>query len=83
MMQQEPRLPAAPGDLRHLDPLALTLDIAARLQTMTAAFSDAQAGVTHLAAWSYDGGGLLDTVLAEDPAKVWAATARTFKRLRA
>lgn len=49
MMQQDARLPAAPGDLRHLDPLALTLDIAARLQTMTAAFAAAQAGATQRA----------------------------------
>jgi hypothetical protein len=49
MMQQDARLPAAPGDLRHLDPMALTLDIAARLQTMTAAFAAAQAGATQRA----------------------------------
>jgi hypothetical protein len=38
----------------------------------------AQAGVTHLAAWSYDGGSLLDTVLAEDPTTVWNEVARAF-----
>jgi hypothetical protein len=42
----------------------------------------AQEGVTHLAAWSYDGGALLDTVLAEDPARVWAEVARIFKQIR-
>jgi hypothetical protein len=42
----------------------------------------ARAGATHLAAWSYDGGALLDTVLAEDPAQVWAATARAFRKVK-
>lgn len=40
------------------------------------------AGVTHVAAWSYDGGALLDPVLAEDPAQVWAETAKAFSALR-
>jgi hypothetical protein len=39
-------------------------------------------GVTHLAAWSYDGGALLDTVLAEDPPRVWAAVEKAFARYR-
>lgn len=42
----------------------------------------AEAGATHLAAWSFDGGELLDTVLAEDPKRVWAAVARAFSRYR-
>jgi hypothetical protein len=42
----------------------------------------AQAGVTHLAAWSFDGGALLDTVLAEDPAAVWRVVTRAFAKLR-
>ena len=37
-----------------------------------------KAGITHLAAWSYDGGELLDTVLAEDPAQVWNAVEKVF-----
>lgn len=40
------------------------------------------AGATHLAAWSYDGGALLDPVLSEDPARVWAEVAEAFSRVR-
>jgi hypothetical protein len=43
----------------------------------------AQAGVSHLAAWSFDGGALLDPVLAENPDRVWSETARAFAGLRA
>jgi hypothetical protein len=42
----------------------------------------AESGVTHIAAWSYDGGALLDPVLAEDPARVWAETAKAFSSLK-
>jgi hypothetical protein len=49
MMKQDARAPAAPGDLQRLDPMALTMDIAARLQTMTAAFAAAQAGAAQRA----------------------------------
>jgi hypothetical protein len=48
----------------------------------TALSAAVSAGATHLAAWSFDGGALLDPVLAEDPAAVWAATARAFARIR-
>jgi hypothetical protein len=40
-------------------------------------------GVTHIAAWSFDGGELLDPVLSERPADVWRTTENIFKRLRA
>jgi hypothetical protein len=40
------------------------------------------AGATHLAAWSYDGGALLDPVLSEDPARVWEEVAAAFAALR-
>ncbi|MCB4756872.1 MAG: hypothetical protein LHV69_07575 [Elusimicrobia bacterium] len=39
-------------------------------------------GVTHIAAWSYDGGELLDPVLSERPNDVWHVVEQTFKRLR-
>jgi hypothetical protein len=39
-------------------------------------------GVTHVAAWSYDGGELLDTVLAENPEKVWSAVEKSFSKYR-
>lgn len=41
------------------------------------------AGITHIAAWSYDGGELLDTVLAERPEEVWKVVEATYKTLRA
>lgn len=40
------------------------------------------AGITHVAAWSFDGGELLDTVLAERPEEVWAVVESTYKSLR-
>jgi hypothetical protein len=49
MMKQDARAPAAPGDLQRLDPLTLTMDIAARFQTITAAFAAAQAGAAQRA----------------------------------
>lgn len=42
----------------------------------------ARAGITHIAAWSFDGGELLDTVLAERPAEVWSVVEATYKALR-
>ena len=53
-------------------------------ETELAAACDAavKAGVTHLAAWSFDGGALLDTVLAEDPAKVWDVVEKIFQKIR-
>lgn len=41
-----------------------------------------QAGVSHVAAWSYDGGELLDTVLSENPPEVWRAVERAFRLIR-
>jgi hypothetical protein len=40
-------------------------------------------GVTHLAAWSFDGGELLDPVLSERPAEVWRSVEEVYKRIRA
>ncbi len=39
-------------------------------------------GVTHVAAWSYDGGELLDTVLSERPQLVWEEVERAYRRFR-
>ncbi|MCG3205655.1 MAG: hypothetical protein KCHDKBKB_02377 [Elusimicrobia bacterium] len=39
-------------------------------------------GISHIAAWSFDGGELLDTVLSERPDMVWAETERAFLRFR-
>jgi hypothetical protein len=42
----------------------------------------AEAGVTHLAAWSFDGGSLLDTVLAEDAAAVQKSLFKAFAKIK-
>jgi hypothetical protein len=39
-------------------------------------------GVTHVAAWSFDGGELLDSVLSERPEDVWNTVETAFKRFR-
>ena len=39
-------------------------------------------GVSHIAAWSFDGGEILDPVLAERPEKVWQAVEASYKRIR-
>jgi hypothetical protein len=38
--------------------------------------------ITHVAAWSFDGGEILDTVLAERPDDVWRAVEAAYKRFR-
>lgn len=40
-------------------------------------------GITHLAAWSFDGGELLDPVLSERPGEVWRSVENVYKRIRA
>jgi hypothetical protein len=50
------------------------------LQTAITAAADAK--VTHIAAWSFDGGELLDPVLSERPDKVWSEVEKAFLRLR-
>jgi hypothetical protein len=42
----------------------------------------AAAGVSHIAAWSYDGGALLDTVLADRPEVVWREVKKAFVNIR-
>ena len=49
----------------------------------TACRAAVSAGATHLAAWSFDGGALLDPVLSEDPARVWAEIEKAFTESRA
>jgi hypothetical protein len=48
----------------------------------TACRAAVEAGATHVAAWSYDGGALLDPVLSEDPPRVWAEVAAAFAALK-
>ena len=61
---------------------AMRLPRGAEGEIETACRAAVAAGATHLAAWSYDGGALLDPVLSEDPARVWAETERVFSALR-
>jgi hypothetical protein len=42
----------------------------------------AEAGISHVAAWSFDGGALLDPVLAESPGAVWLETSQALAALR-
>ncbi|HOW27499.1 MAG TPA: hypothetical protein PK876_03215 [Elusimicrobiota bacterium] len=42
----------------------------------------ARSGITHLAAWSHDGGAVLDTTLSEDPGKVWRTVKSSFQSIR-
>ena len=48
----------------------------------TAVQAAVDAGITHVAAWSYDGGELLDTVLSERPVEVWTQVEAAFRRYR-
>lgn len=61
---------------------AMRLPVGHEIEIDAACEAAIQQGVTHVAAWSFDGGELLDTVLAEDPKKVWEQVERTFKRFR-
>jgi len=38
--------------------------------------------IDYLAAWSFDGGELLDTVLAERPREIWKTVVKAFERIR-
>ncbi|MBI4395473.1 MAG: hypothetical protein HY548_00160 [Elusimicrobia bacterium] len=62
---------------------AMRLPKGAEWEIEKACLAASEAGVTHIAAWSYDGGALLDTVLAENPGEVWGAVQRAFLDLRA
>jgi hypothetical protein len=61
---------------------AMRLPAGAEKEIAQAVQSAAQAGATHVAAWSFDGGALLDPVLAENPSAVWDATSKAFAALR-
>lgn len=49
-----------------------------KIATQTAVDS----GITHIAAWSYDGGELLDPVLSVNPARVWGGVRSAFSSIR-
>lgn len=61
---------------------AMRLPSGTEEEIVRACQSAVQAGVTHVAAWSYDGGELLDTVLSENPPEVWKAVERAFRMIR-
>lgn len=42
----------------------------------------ARQGTDYIAAWSYDGGAILDPVLSEDPGAVWKTVKKTYQSIR-
>jgi hypothetical protein len=48
----------------------------------TAVREAAGQGTDYIAAWSYDGGELIDTVLSEDPETVWKTVKKVYTQLR-
>lgn len=73
---------ARPGQGSQVWVQAMRLPEGAEPEIGQAVRAAAAAGVTHIAAWSFDGGALLDPVLAENPARAWSETARAFAALR-
>jgi hypothetical protein len=61
---------------------AMRLSSGAEVEIAPAISAALQTGVTHIAAWSYDGGELLDTVLAENPAEVWRVVEQSFLSIK-
>ncbi|HMZ28005.1 MAG TPA: hypothetical protein PLM37_11860, partial [Elusimicrobiota bacterium] len=79
------RVAAVAGPLKKGNQIwiqAMRLPEGAEGEIETACRAAADAGATHITAWSYDGGALLDPVLSENPDRVWAAVARAFRSLR-
>jgi hypothetical protein len=61
---------------------AMRLPAGAESEVERACEAAAKEGATHLAAWSFDGGELLDPVLSERPGEVWKSVESVYKRLR-
>ena len=61
---------------------AMRLPKGAESEIRAACRAAVAAGATHLAAWSYDGGALLDPVLSEVPSRVWEEVAAAFAEVR-
>ncbi|MBI3291554.1 MAG: hypothetical protein HYZ73_01920 [Elusimicrobia bacterium] len=72
----------ARGKEPHLWLQAMRLPTGAESEIAEAAEAAVAAGVRNLAAWSYDGGELLDGVLSARPRRVWKAVVSAFQRLR-
>jgi hypothetical protein len=62
---------------------AMRLPAGAEPEIEQACLAAVDAGITHLAAWSYDGGELLDTILSERPGEVWRVLEQTYLKIRA
>ncbi len=73
---------ARPGQGSQLWIQAMRLPSGAEGEIGWAVRAAAEAGVTHVAAWSFDGGALLDSALSENPARVWAETSKVFSILK-
>jgi hypothetical protein len=61
---------------------AMRLPAGAEQEVRAACEAAAREGITHIAAWSYDGGALADPVLSERPEEVWRVLEETFLSLR-
>ena len=61
---------------------AMRLPAGAEGEIQEACAAAAGEGVTHLAAWSFDGGEIADPVLSERPRDVWQAVEDAYRRLR-
>lgn len=61
---------------------AMRLPAGAEPEITRAIRAAAEAGVSHIAAWSYDGGELLDPVLSERPEVVWKTVVDAFNEIR-
>ena len=73
---------ASPGRGTQIWIQAMRLPSGTEGEVGRAILAAAEAGVSHIGAWSFDGGALLDPVLSERPDRVWAETSRAFAALR-
>ncbi len=62
---------------------AMRLPAQAESEILRACQAARDEGISHLAAWSYDGGELLDTVLSERPQEVWDTVQKAYNIIRA
>lgn len=61
---------------------AMKLPAGAEGEVKAAVEAAVENGITHVAAWSFDGGELLDPVLSERPKQVWDALEKAFRAFR-
>jgi hypothetical protein len=76
------RATSRPGQGSQVWIQAMRLPAGAEGEIAQAIHSAARSGATHITAWSFDGGALLDPVLAENPQAVWSSVAQAFAALK-